>query len=256
MARLFQPTITRYVDSDGRRCLKDAPGARKVSEKSRTWRGEYRDYSGILRTVKLNANKQASRQMLAELERKAAQQKAGLLSPFEEHAQRPLLEHLAEFEQSLIDADNTEAHCKLVAARARKVIENTGFRFIRDISASKVQRCLADLKKAGKKKSQQTINHYLGAIKQFTRWLIRDHRTDEDRLIFLAGGNVRTDRPHRPSARTPGAIGGGDSVPAERGKIRQGSREDDRIPAVHALRDSTVNGPAGVRASKSDSRSL
>ena len=75
MARLFQPTITRYVDSDGRRCLKDAPGARKVSEKSRTWRGEYRDYSGILRTVKLNANKQASRQMLAELERKAAQQR-------------------------------------------------------------------------------------------------------------------------------------------------------------------------------------
>ena len=194
MARLFQPTITRYVDSDGRRCLKDAPGARKVSEKSRTWRGEYRDYSGILRTVKLNANKQASRQMLAELERKAAQQKAGLLSPFEEHAQRPLLEHLAEFEQSLIDADNTEAHCKLVAARARKVIENTGFRFIRDISASKVQRCLADLKKAGKKKSQQTINHYLGAIKQFSRWLIRDRRTDEDRLIFLEGGNVRVDR--------------------------------------------------------------
>ena len=96
MARLFQPTITRYADSDGRRCLKDAPGARKVSEKSRTWRGEYRDYSGILRTVKLNANKQASRQMLAELERKAAQQKAGLLSPFEEHAQRPLLEHLAD----------------------------------------------------------------------------------------------------------------------------------------------------------------
>ena len=105
-----------------------------------------------------------------------------------------MLDHLAEFEQSLKDAGNTEAHCKLVAARARKVIENTGFRFIRDISASKVQRCLADLKKAGKKKSQQTINHYLGAIKQFTRWLIRDHRTDEDRLIFLAGGNVRTDR--------------------------------------------------------------
>ena len=194
MARLFQPTITRYLDSDGRRCLKDAPGARKVSEKSRTWRGEYRDYSGILRTVKLNANKQASRQMLAELERKAAQQKAGLLSPFEEHAQRPLLEHLAEFEQSLNDADNTKAHCKLVATRARTVIEKAGFRFIRDISASKVQRCLADLKKTGKTKSQQTINHYLGAIKQFSRWLIRDRRTDEDRLIFLEGGNVRIDR--------------------------------------------------------------
>lgn len=106
-----------------------------------------------------------------------------------------MLDHLAEFEQSLKDAGNTEAHCKLVATRAKTVIEKAGFRFIRDISASKVQRCLADLKKTGKKKkSQQTINYYLGAIKQFSRWLIRDHRTDEDRLIFLAGGNVRTDR--------------------------------------------------------------
>ena len=120
-----------------------------------------------------------------------------------------MLDHLAEFEQSLKDAGNTEAHCKLVATRAKTVIEKAGFRFIRDISASKVQRCLADLKKTGKKKkSQQTINHYLGAIKQFSRWLIRDHRTDEDRLIFLAGGNVRTDRPHRPSAQTVGSNAG------------------------------------------------
>ncbi len=193
MARLFQPTITRCFDSDGRRCPTDTSGARKVAKKSRTWRGAYRDYSGILVTVKLNANKQASRQMLAELERKAAQQKAGLLSPFEEHALRPLLEHLKEFQQSLIDAGNTEAHCKLVATRAKTVVENTGFRFIRDISASQVQRCLAELKSI-KKRSQQTINHYLGAIKQFSRWLIRDRRTDEDRLIFLERGNVRTDR--------------------------------------------------------------
>ena len=51
----------------------------------------------------------------------------------------------------------------------------------------------ADLKSQAKK-SQQTVNHYLRAIKQFTRWLVRDHRTDEDRLAFLQGGNVKTDR--------------------------------------------------------------
>lgn len=73
------------------------------------------------------------------------------------------------------------------------------FRFIgeisasNEISASKVLGCLAELKNE-KKKSQQTVNHYLRAIKQFTRWLVRDHRTDEDRLRFLQGGNVKTDR--------------------------------------------------------------
>ena len=118
-----------------------------------------------------------------------------MLSPFEEHTQRPLPEHLAEFEQSLKDAGNTEAYRKLVATHAKTVIENAGFRFIRDISASKVQQSLADLKKTGKKKkSQQTINHYLGAIKPFSRGLLRDHLTDQDRLIILEGGNVLTDR--------------------------------------------------------------
>ncbi len=193
MARMFQPRITRYLDPDGHRCTKDTPGARKVTERSKTWRGEYRDHSGILRTVTLSSNKQASRQLLAELERKAAHQKSGLLSPFEEHGIRPLLEHLEDFRQSLEDAGNTAAHCKLVFVRAKTVIENSGFRYIRDISSSKVQKCLANLRKV-EKRSQQTINHYLRAIKQFTRWLVRDRRTEEDRLTFLEGGNVRVDR--------------------------------------------------------------
>ncbi len=131
--------------------------------------------------------------MLAELERKAMQQKSGLVSPFDEHARRALVEHLDEFLQSLRDAGNTEEHCQLIGTRVRHIVTSCRFRFIAEISASKVLRCLADLK-SQKKRSQQTVNHYLRAIKQFTRWLVRDHRTDEDRLTFLQGGNVKTDR--------------------------------------------------------------
>ena len=97
MARLFRPTIVRYIDSQDRRCRKDSPNARKVVKKSGTWRGEYRDASGVVRSVTLCSHKQASRQMLAELERKAMQQKSGLVSPYDEHARRPLIEHLEEF---------------------------------------------------------------------------------------------------------------------------------------------------------------
>ena len=169
----------RYIDSQDRRCRKDSPNARKVVKTSGTWRGEYRDASGVVRSVTLCSNKQASRQMLAELERKAMQQKSGLVSPYDEHARRPLVEHLEEFVQTLRDAGNTEEHCQLVETRVRHVVTNCRFRFIAEISGSNVLRCLAELK-SQQNKTQQTVNHYLRAIKQFTRWLVRDHRTDDE----------------------------------------------------------------------------
>ncbi|MBT4863895.1 MAG: site-specific integrase [Planctomycetaceae bacterium] len=191
MASLFRPVKTRYVDADGKRTKKNSLGSRKVNEKSKAWHGKYRDADGIERRQKLSTNKAAARQMLAELERKAEQQKAGLCSPFEEHATRPLTEHLADFHSNLRDAGNTHDYCRLVFRRACWIVEGCRFRFIGDISASRVQSFLSDLKKKGR--SQQTINHYLRAIKQFTRWLVRDRRTSDNRLTHLAGGNVKTD---------------------------------------------------------------
>ena len=42
--------------------------------------------------------------------------------------------------------------------------------------------------------SAQTRNHYLRAVKQFSRWLKWNGRTREDRLAHLSMWNVRTDR--------------------------------------------------------------
>lgn len=191
MASLFRPTKTRYLDTDGKRTSRSAPGARKVKEKSKAWHAKYRDADGIERRQKLCQNKAAAQQMLAELVKKAEQRRSGLCSPFEEHATRPLTEHLADFERSLRDKGSSESHCKLVSHRASRIVENCRFRFIGDFSASRVQSFLADLKKQGN--SQQTINHYLRAGKQFTRWLVRDRRASENRLEHLEGGNVKTD---------------------------------------------------------------
>ena len=90
MARLYRPTITRYVDAYGNRCRKDAPGAKKVRGRSRTWRGMYRDGDGILRQESLCSNKQASRQMLAQLQRQAWDVRAGLAGRVWLHQWLPL----------------------------------------------------------------------------------------------------------------------------------------------------------------------
>ena len=85
MARLFKPTITRYVDPQGRRCKKGDPGAHKKRVKSKTWRGQYRDADGVTQNVKLCTNKPAAAQMLNDLVRRAEREQAGLVDPFEQH---------------------------------------------------------------------------------------------------------------------------------------------------------------------------
>jgi integrase len=57
-----------------------------------------------------------------------------------------------------------------------------------------VQKYLAELRAGGL--SIQTSNHYLRAIKQFSRWLVRDRRAGEDPLAFISMLNVATDRRH------------------------------------------------------------
>ena len=147
---------------------------------------------GGFRRVPLCSDKVASEAMLREMMLKANREKAGLADPFEEHRKKPLATHLEDFAKMLADKGNTAAHCELVLKRAGDVLSGCKFKFIKDISASRVQGYLADIKRGGT--SQQTANHYLRAVKQFSRWLVRDHRTDEDRLAHLEGGNVNTDR--------------------------------------------------------------
>ena len=173
-----------------KRAYKDAKTGK--SRKTGKYYGHYTDADGIRRRVVLCSDKAASEAMLHDLQTKAEREKSGLADPFDEQRKRPLTEHLKEFVQSLRDKGNTEDHCRLIETRAGAILTGCKFRFIGDFSASRVQSFLADLKRVGR--SQQTINHYLRSVKQFTRWMVRDRRTDEDRLTHLSGGNVKTDR--------------------------------------------------------------
>src|SRR5207302_731707 len=67
--------------------------------------------------------------------------------------------------------------------------------FISDLSASRVEEALAGMR-AQPRFGTQTSNHYLGAVKQFARWLVKDRRAADSPLAHLEGGNVRLDRRH------------------------------------------------------------
>src|SRR4051812_5845966 len=110
MAGLFKLWITRYVDEQGHRVPKDAPGARRFRERSRKWYGEFRDAEGIARRVPLATDKAASQAMLNQIVKKAERKQAGLYDPYEEHEKRPLSDHLRDYRVDLRSKGSTDNH--------------------------------------------------------------------------------------------------------------------------------------------------
>jgi integrase len=146
MSRVFKKSIVRYLDARGRQVPKGTLGARKVKEKSAKWYGRP---PGAPRPVPLCGNKTAAQIMLNELVKKAELGKAGLTDPFEEHRKRPLAEHVADFEASLLAKGGTDKQARQVAARVRRVLAGCRFVFAGDLSASRTMEYLAALRRPG-----------------------------------------------------------------------------------------------------------
>jgi integrase len=182
--------------------ITDPKTGQQVKTKSKKWWGRYNDENGIERRVPLAIDKTAAQTMLNDCVRKTERRAAGLIDRFDEHRQRPIDGHLEEFRKHLQARRVGEAQVKLVVYRAERIIEACRVRLLSDLSASRVQKFLADLRADGM--SIQTSNHYLRAIKQFSRWLLRDRRAGEDPLAFISMLNVATDRRHdrRPLTET------------------------------------------------------
>ena len=94
----------------------------------------------------------------------------------------------------MIAEERTEKHANLTVNRVRRVFTGCGFTFHTDISASKVQRRLAERRDSGNGISETSHNHYLRAVKMFCRWRDRDRRvleTPVDHLRRLTVTNRR-----------------------------------------------------------------
>lgn len=184
MAKLFKKQIK----------LTDLKTGGKVKTHSKKWWGRYRDEHGVERRVPLATDKTAAQMMLSELVKKTERRSAGLEDPFEKHDKRPLREHIADWERYLLNKGNTQKHVGEVVFKAKRILESCGWKLIRDLSANEAVACLAELRASGL--SIQTTNHHIRAIKQLSRWLVRDHRTGDDRLAHLAMQNPKVDRRH------------------------------------------------------------
>ncbi len=181
MASLYKKPITRTDPKTGQR----------VKAKSKKWWGRYRDASGVERRVPLASDKTAAQTMLNEMVTREERKAAGLIDQFDDHARRPLAEHVKDYRRHLESKENAVSHVKLTTSYINKVIDGCGFKLIRDFSSSRVATWLTELR--GKGRGARTSNAYLTAIKGFTRWMVRDRRAAEDILAHLSALNVKVD---------------------------------------------------------------
>jgi integrase len=172
----------------------DPKTGKKVKTKTKKWWGRYRGENGQEKRVPLAADKNAAQAMLNERVKKVELKNAGLYDPFEQHRKRPLTDHLDTFEHYLGHKGNCAKHVSETSRRVRAIAKGCKWTYINDISPSGVQKFLADLRTGKESLSIQTSNHYLRAIKQFSRWLVRDRRTNDDPLAHLSMLNADTDR--------------------------------------------------------------
>ncbi len=166
-----------------------------VLKKNKKWYIEYRDANDVLKRVPGYADKRATEQLAARLEREAAQRKEGVIDRFADHRNKPLGEHLEDWRKDLLAKGTTEKQAKLVYSRAGRIIEGCGFVFWADVSASDVQSFIFGL--GGPEGiGIHTCNFYIQAIKQFCKWMVADQRASESPVNHLKPGNARVDRRH------------------------------------------------------------
>ena len=195
MAYLFKPLMTRYVDATRRRVAKSTPGAIKVTHTSKYYYGHFRGPDGTVHRVPLHCtDRSAAQTKFNELIRQAERCQVGFSDPHEQHAKRPLTDHLDNFQQHLLDQNNTKKYVGEVVNKIRRILNDCKMRHIRDLAYDRVEAYLGNSRRNGM--SIQTSNHYVRAIKEFSRWLVRSKRTAQDALAELRILDAKADRRH------------------------------------------------------------
>jgi integrase len=212
---------------------KDRKGTTKTAA---AWYVEIRDQLDCPRRLPAFASKAASEELGRNLEKLVAFHKAsggqtdpaltrflaglpaktqdklvriGLLARERVATAKPLAGHLDDWTEALNAKGCSQRHVELLVSRARKIVDGCKFKYYGDISASKTQAFLTELRadKIDKRGiGAQTFNFYLQALKQLCRWMVKDRRAVENPVSHLDGLNVKTDRRHDRRALTVGEL--------------------------------------------------
>ena len=174
--------------SQARRLLAEGKAVEKREKQSRYWYIRIRLPDGSVKDYPGYTDKSATIALAAQLQREAEYEAAGL-KPAERYFASPIEEPLAEFERELQGRGRTPKHIRHTLYWIRRIVEKAGIKTLGQIRPQIVREAICVLAD-----SAETRNHYLTAIKSFTRWLWKVGRLPEDPLAGLSRWNPEPDR--------------------------------------------------------------
>ncbi len=118
----------------------------------------------------------------------------GLLDPKRAAATKPLLVHVEDWRLSILAKGKTKKHADRQAQRVRAVFDGCTFKHWTDVASEIVQAHLWDVHDNGHGIGRRTLNHYIGAVKQFGKWMVRAGRANSYVLDSLTKVNAAVDR--------------------------------------------------------------
>src|SRR4051812_44347250 len=127
---------------------------KKERRKNSPWYIDYFDANGIRRRVKGCADRTVTEQIARKLESEVELRRRGVIDSksdgYRDAERKPLTAHLDDFRAALVAKGNTGKHVELFVGRARRVIETAGLVRLSELSSSRIQGALADLRGQGK----------------------------------------------------------------------------------------------------------
>ena len=184
MSQPFRPTVTR----NGKKT------------KAKTWSIRYPN--AAKKRVQENGFKTRDEAAirLRDAKREVNEERAGIRTPRIKQNEKPLAEHLEDFQQSLENREISPDQVKLVVGRLKRAFNAIGFLLLSDLNVNDFQAHLASLRKEGR--TQQTCKHIVRHAKQFTKFLLEVERIESDPFRTLRPPKV-SERHHRRRALNP-----------------------------------------------------
>ncbi len=175
--------------------MTDPATGQKKTVKSKKWYGRYRDADGTEHRVPLATDKRIAQQMLNDILNQVERAKAGIVDEVIEKAKIPLSEHLEDFRQHLMAKNDTPLHVKNTVNMIKYIAATRKWYDTRSLKAAELEAFLNFIRKE-RNLSIERCNHYIRAVKCFSRWMVDNDRMEKDPFRRIKVLNTATDQRH------------------------------------------------------------
>lgn len=148
-------------------------------------------------------DKEVAYRIALDLERKSQLRAAGVFDPFEEHRERPVEQHVGDFEATMRGRGVTPQYVHDRMRCLCEMLTATGVRRIGDLDLATTSNWLLSLRRPPRLLAARGVNGFVQASRQFAIWLVRTRRLPWNPLEGLRMLNEEEDRRRVRRALTP-----------------------------------------------------